>query len=427
NLESTLIIETTAAFGQSAASRVLDLVQHAQGKKAQSEQFITRFARIYTPTVLAIAALVAIIPPLLGFNEFSDALYNALVFLVIACPCALVISIPLSFFGGIGGASKHGILVKGGNHLEALAQTKAMVLDKTGTLTEGNFVVTAVEPAPHVEQTDLLRWAASAESHSSHPIAASILAFAQAQGMTIPDPSQVSEFAGHGIEASVENAPVIIGGHDFLASRGITGMPHCDEASIYVARDGHYVGYLSIEDEIRPHTTEALTELRHQGIEKLIMLTGDGKNVAEQVASRVGIDEVHAELTPEGKIDEVERILATLTPPAKLAVVGDGINDAPMLTRGDVGIAMGGIGSEAAIQAADIVIMNDDVSKLSTAIRIARRTKQIVTQNIVLALGIKFAIMALAIFGITSIWFAIFADVGVALIALANALRASRV
>ncbi|MCL2491245.1 MAG: cadmium-translocating P-type ATPase, partial [Coriobacteriia bacterium] len=427
NLESTLLIETTAPFGRSAASRILDLVQNAQNKKAQSEQFITRFARIYTPVVLGIAVLVALIPPLLGMGPWQDWFYNALVFLVISCPCALVISIPLSFFGGIGGASRHGILVKGGNYLEALAQTKVMVLDKTGTLTAGNFVVTSLEPTAGINEVDLLTWAASAEAHSSHPIARSILAYAHQRGLEIDDPRKVSEYAGQGIVATLRDSEIIVGSRDLLVSHGIADVPHLADVSVFVARGGRYVGSIIIEDEIRPHTAQALQEVRGQGVEKLIMLTGDGTKEADLVASRVGIDEVHAELLPEDKITELEKVLSMVTPPARVAVVGDGINDAPMLSRGDIGIAMGGMGSEAAIQAADIVIMNDDVSKLSTAIRIARRTKQIVTQNIVLALGIKLAIMALAILGITSIWFAIFADVGVALIALANALRASRV
>jgi Cd2+/Zn2+-exporting ATPase len=427
NLESTLTVRTTAEFGRSAASRILDLVQNAQSKKAQSEQFITRFARIYTPAVLAIAALVALIPPLLGWGPVDEWFYKALVFLVISCPCALVISIPLSFFGGIGGASKHGILVKGGNYLEALASTKVVVVDKTGTLTEGNFVVTSVEPTEGVDADRLLSWAASAESHSSHPIASSIVRHARERAVPIEDPEKISEFAGRGVVGLVDGHEVAVGSDEFLAQRSIKGAPLVSPASVLVARDGRYVGSISIEDEIRPHTAEALEALRAQGVDRLIMLTGDGKAVADQVGAQVGIDEVHAELMPEDKIVELERILATVTAPAQVAVVGDGINDAPMLSRGDIGIAMGGIGSEAAIQAADIVIMNDDVSLIGKAIDIARKTKRIVRQNIALALGIKVAIMALALLGITSIWFAIFADVGVALIALANALRASRV
>ena len=427
NLEGTLSITTTAEFGQSAASRILDLVANAQHKKAQTEQFITRFARIYTPTVLGIAALVAVVPPLLGWGVFTDWFYRALVFLVISCPCALVISIPLSFFGGIGGASKHGILVKGGNYLEALADARIVVVDKTGTLTEGNFVVTAVNPIEGVREDELVSWAASAESHSSHPIAASIVRYAHEQAIERADPEDVREFAGRGIVAHIDGCEIVIGSDNLLRERGVSGIPQQSDASVLVARDGTYVGSLTIEDEIRPHTAEALASLRARGIERLIMLTGDGTTVAEQVAGHVGIDEVHAELMPEDKIEVLESILATVAAPAQVAVVGDGINDAPMLSRADIGIAMGGIGSEAAIQAADIVIMNDDVTLIGKAIDIARKTKRIVRQNIVLALGIKLAIMALAVVGISSIWFAIFADVGVALIALANALRASRV
>jgi len=427
NLESTLTIETTAEFGQSAASRILELVQSAQSKKAQSEQFITRFAKWYTPAVLGIAAVVATAPPLLGFHDFEYWFYNALVFLVISCPCALVISIPLSFFGGIGGASKHGILVKGGNYLEALAHTEVMVLDKTGTITEGNFVVTSIVPIEGVNADELISWAASAESHSSHPIATSILKHAKGLGAAIQYPDEVTEYAGHGVVATLDGHTLAIGNAELMKRESVEGVPSFERSPITIARDGRYVGHLIIEDEIRPHTKEALDALRAQGIRKLIMLTGDEAEVARTVASRIGIDEVHAELLPGDKTVELERIMETVQPPARIAVVGDGINDAPMLSRADIGIAMGGIGSEAAIEAADIVIMNDDVSKLSTAIRIARKTRQIVTQNIVLALGIKFFIMALALLGITSIWFAIFADVGVALIALANALRASRV
>ena len=426
NLEGTLTIETTAEFGHSAASRILDLVQNAQSKKAQTEQFITRFARIYTPTVLVLASLVALVPPLLGLGAFTDWFYRALVFLVISCPCALVISIPLSFFGGIGGASRHGILVKGGNYLEVLANTQLMVLDKTGTLTEGNFVVTAVMPAEGVDGSDLLSWASSAESHSSHPIASSIIRHARAQSVAFTDPTAVSEYAGQGITASIDGHEVVVGSNEFLQGRGVAHVPDLPEGSVLIARDGTYVGYVSIEDEIRSGTAEALESLRKRGIERFVMLTGDGRRVAEQVAHAVGVDEVHAELLPEGKTEVLESMLATVSAPARVAVVGDGINDAPVLSRGDVGIAMGGIGSEAAIQAADIVIMNDDISLIGKAIDIARKTKRIVRQNIALALGIKLAIMGLAVVGISSIWFALFADVGVALIALANALRASR-
>jgi Cd2+/Zn2+-exporting ATPase len=333
----------------------------------------------------------------------------------------------LSFFGGIGGASKHGILVKGGNYLEALAHTEVMVLDKTGTITEGNFVVTSIAPIDGVSPDELISWAASAESHSSHPIATSILKHAKGLDAVILSPDEVTEYAGHGVVATLAGHTIVIGSVEFMKREGVEGILSFERSAIAVARDGRYVGRLTIEDEIRSHTKEALDALRAQGIRKLIMLTGDETQVAHTVARHVGIDEVHAELLPEDKTARLERIMETVQPPARIAVVGDGINDAPMLSRADIGIAMGGIGSEAAIEAADIVIMNDDVSKLSVAIRIARKTKQIVTQNIVLALGVKFAIMALALLGITSIWFAIFADVGVALIALANALRASRV
>jgi Cd2+/Zn2+-exporting ATPase len=427
NLESTLTVKTTAEFGQSAASKILDLVQNAQNKKAQSEQFITRFARIYTPAVLGIAALVALVPPLLGWGTLHDYFYNALVFLVISCPCALVISIPLSFFGGIGGASKHGILVKGGNYLEALARTEVMVLDKTGTLTQGNFVVTSCVALGDMSTTELLSLAASAESHSSHPIATSILAYAQTEGAVLHEPRHVTEHPGYGVVAAVADHTVVVGSADLLVREGASEVPALDAVSVFVAQDGVCVGYITIEDEIRPGTKDALDALRRIGVGKLVMLTGDGAQVAHQVADRVGIDEAYPEMLPADKLDRLEKIMAVVRPPSRVAAVGDGINDAPVLSRADVGIAMGGIGSEATIQAADIVIMNDDVSKLSVAIEIARKTKRIVSQNIVFALGTKLVIMALALFGITSIWFAIFADVGVALIALANALRASRV
>lgn len=426
NLESTLTIRTTAEFGQSAASKILDLVQHAQSKKAQSEQFITRFAKIYTPTVLGIAVSVALLPPLFGWGTFASWFYKALVFLVISCPCALVISIPLSFFGGIGGASKQGILVKGGNYLEALARTEVMVLDKTGTLTQGNFVVTSCIALEDTAPLDLLKWAASAESHSSHPIATSIMAYARAQDIILCEPKQVTEFPGYGVVAIVQKHTIAIGSSGLLRHQGVDNIPSVDTIPVFVACDGVCIGYLTIEDEIRPGTKDALDALRRVGVRKLIMLTGDGAEVAYQVAQRVGIDQAYPELYPEDKLRRLESIMSSVQPPVRVGAVGDGINDAPVLSRADVGIAMGGIGSEATIQAADIVIMNDDVSKLSVAIKIARKTKRIITQNIVFALGVKLAIMMLAIFGITSIWFAIFADVGVALIALANALRASR-
>ncbi|MCL2025093.1 MAG: cadmium-translocating P-type ATPase [Coriobacteriia bacterium] len=434
NLESTIEIETTAAFADSAASRILDLVEHAQEKKATTEQFITRFARVYTPIVLVIAALVAVVPPLLGFHTFEYWIYNALVFLVISCPCALVISIPLSFFGGIGGASKHGILVKGGNYLEALARIEAMAFDKTGTITQGNFAVTSFESveaaeatsATPIAPTELLALAASAESHSSHPIATSLVVYARTEGATLSEPQDVTERIGGGVQATVDGRRIAVGSAAFLQDIGTTGVPATMPSTVYLAVDGVYAGRFVIEDEVRPDAANTLAELRTLGVHDIYMLTGDEVEITEAIAERVGIDHARGGLLPEDKLTQLEDIMASVQKPATVAAIGDGINDAPVLSRADVGIAMGGIGSDATIQAADIVIMNDDLAKLPLAIRIARKTLGIARQNIVLSLGIKFAIMGLALFGIAHIWLAIFADVGVALIALANAMRAQR-
>jgi Cd2+/Zn2+-exporting ATPase len=423
NQSGLLTIEVTKEFGASTIARILELVQSAGSKKAPTERFITRFSRYYTPAVVTAALLLAVIPPLLVPGAlFDDWLHRALVFLVVSCPCALVISIPLGFFGGIGGASRHGILVKGSSYLEAMSRVDTMVFDKTGTLTEGRFTVTHVEGGD-----DVLRYAAHAESHSNHPIALSIR---EAYGKDI-DASAVTELAetaGHGISATV-NGMRVLAGNAKLMQRHNIGVPDAGYVGTvaYVALNGHYAGYIVIADRVRPESAGAIRALKGLGVKNVVMLTGDSRAAAEKVADELGIDTVYAELLPHQKVEKLEALRRGLTGRGKLAFVGDGINDAPVLALADVGIAMGGGGADAAIEAADIVLMNDDPSKLVSLVRIARKTNRIVWQNILFALGVKGLILLLGAMGIATMWEAVFGDVGVAVLAILNAMRAMRV
>jgi Cd2+/Zn2+-exporting ATPase len=429
NTSGLLEVKVTKLFGESTVSKILELVQNAGTKKAESEKFITKFARYYTPVVVFTAVAVAVIPPILGYGLFTDWLYRALSFLIISCPCALVISIPLSFFGGIGGGAKQGILVKGGNYLDALKQVDTVVFDKTGTLTKGVFEVSKVCPADGVDASELLRLAAIAENHSTHPIAKSILSYYNKKNPNIPlDAVSITEIAGHGVVAELQDKTVYAGNHKLMMKFNITiEQPKVTGSIVHVAHGSEYLGYLLISDEIKQGVPETMAELKQLGVKRTIMLTGDHKDTAKEVAKLCQVDEYQAELLPQDKVSWFERYKKQQVGKGKVIFVGDGINDAPVLAGADIGIAMGGIGSDAAIEAADVVIMNDEISKIATAIKIARKTKNIVTQNIIFALGIKLLIMLLAFIGVTSIWFAIFADVGVALLALLNAMRAMRV
>ncbi len=426
NQDGLLKVRTDRAFGESTVAKILDLVENASSKKAKAENFITRFARYYTPIVVIGALLLAVIPPLLFHGIWADWVERALIFLVISCPCALVISIPLSFFGGIGGASKCGVLIKGSNYLEALAHTDTVVFDKTGTLTKGSFAVTEQHPNG-IPSEELLELAALAESYSNHPISQSLR---QAYGKPI-DASCVcdaQEIAGHGVRAVVNGRHVCVGNSKLMHDEGIA----CEEASspgtvVHVAADGVYAGYLVIADEIKPDAKEAIETLRRECVRRTIMLTGDTEAVAKAVATQLGLDQAHAGLLPADKVEQVERLLGQQEPGKTLAFVGDGINDAPVLSRADVGIAMGGLGSDAAIEAADVVLMDDKPSKIATAIAISRRTLRIVIQNIVFALGIKLLFLCMGAFGVANMWEAVFADVGVSVIAILNASRALRV
>lgn len=421
--DAVLEIRVTRPFAQSTVSRILELVRNAAEKKSSTERFITRFARYYTPAAVGLAVLVATLPPLAGFGTFPEWLYKGLSFLIISCPCALVLSIPLGFFGGIGGAARAGVLVKGGNYLELLGRIGTIAFDKTGTLTRGVFEVVKTEPAPGVRQEELLRLAAAAESHSNHPIARSILA---AWGRPPDAAEEVRELAGRGVEARCRGDRIRVGNARMMREAGFSELPEHPETTVHVSCNDRYLGCLLIADVERPAIREALQALRHSGVRRLAMLTGDNEATAKAVAARLGIDDCRAGLLPQDKISELETLMATEPPGRITAFVGDGINDAPVLARADLGIAMGGIGSDAAIEAADVVIMTDDISRIAEAIRIAVKTRWIVWENIIFALGFKGAIMAFALFGHASVWFAIFADVGVALLAVANALRALR-
>ncbi|PQZ55213.1 cadmium-translocating P-type ATPase [Bacillus sp. MYb209] len=428
NQNGVLIVEVTKEFGESTVSKILDLVQNASSKKAPTENFITKFARYYTPVVVITASIMAFIPPLiLDGATFSDWIYRALVFLVISCPCALVVSIPLGFFGGIGGASKSGILVKGSNYLEALNDVKYIVFDKTGTLTKGVFKVTKMEPSKGITAEELLEYAAFAEVYSNHPIAQSIR---NAYGKSIDENviEDYSEISGHGTVVKVQGKEIFAGNAKLMSKENITfKQPNTVGTLVHVAVDGKYAGYIVISDEVKEDSKQAIQKLKELGIKKAVMLTGDAKSVGEAVGKELGLDEVHAELLPHQKVEEIEKIDAAKRGKEKIAFVGDGINDTPVLARADVGIAMGGLGSDAAIEAADIVIMTDEPSKIATAVKIAKRTRSIVWQNIIFALGVKGLVLLLGAFGIATMWEAVFSDVGVTLLAVLNAMRVLRV
>lgn len=425
NQSGLLKVRVTKVFGESTVAKILDLVENSSSKKARAENFITRFARYYTPVVVIGAVLLAVLPPLLFGGDWSDWLQRALIFLVISCPCALVISVPLSFFGGIGGASKQGILVKGSNYLEALAKTETVVFDKTGTLTKGTFQVTAVHP-DRISEGELLELAALAESYSEHPISRS-LREAYQKPVDASRVTDVEEISGHGVRAKVDGHDVYAGNGKWMDRIGASWRNcHRTGTVVHVAVDGEYAGHIVISDAVKPDAAAAIEALKREGVKKTVMLTGDVKAVGEAVAREIGIDEVHTELLPGDKVDQVERLLKNTSGKGKLAFVGDGINDAPVLSRADIGIAMGGLGSDAAIEAADIVLMDDKPSKLAVAVRISRKTLRIVRQNIVFALGIKLLFLALGAFGMANMWEAVFADVGVSVLAILNASRALR-
>ncbi len=429
NMTGLLKVRTTKEFGESTVSKILDLVENSSMKKARTENFITRFARVYTPAVCYGALALAFVPPIVLLlmgqpARFGDWVYRALTFLVISCPCALVISIPLSFFGGIGGASACGILVKGSTYLEELARTGIVVFDKTGTLTQGTFKVVGIHPENGVTGDALVEAAALAESWSKHPISLSIK---NAYGKDI-DPSRVTdvqELGGHGVTAKVDGKTVAAGNARLMAKLGLK-VPEITEQGtiVHVAMESRYAGYLLIADVVKPHSAAAIKGLKQAGVRKTVMLTGDAEPVAKAVSAELGLDEYHAGLLPGDKVDQIETLLAAKQPKENLAFVGDGINDAPVLSRADVGIAMGALGSDAAIEAADVVLMDDDPAKIALAMRIARRTLRIVYQNIVFALAIKFACLVLGALGLASMWTAIFADVGVMVLAVLNATRA---
>ena len=424
NKNGLLTIKVEKEFGESTVSKILDLVENASSKKSKSENFITKFARYYTPIVVMIAVLLAIIPPfVLNLGEFRQWLYRALTFLVVSCPCALVISIPLGFFGGIGGASKKGILIKGSNYLEALSSAEIVVFDKTGTLTEGVFEVQKVE-ANEISKEELLKYAAYGEYNSNHPISISLR---NAYSKEI-DQSKIlyaEELAGRGIIAKVEEREILIGNDKLMKEKNISYVP-CKEIGtiLYVAIDNKYAGYILIADKIKEDSFKAIKTLKQNNIKETVMLTGDKKEVGEKVASELKLDKVYTELLPDGKVQKVEELMKEKSEKGKLVFVGDGINDAPVLALSDIGIAMGGLGSDAAIEAADIVIMTDEPSKISTAIKISKKTMKIVKQNIIFAITVKVLVLILTAFGIGTMWEAVFADVGVSVLAIINSLRA---
>ena len=433
NLTGVITVKTTKEFGESTVSKILELVENASSRKSKSEAFISKFAKVYTPIVCYAALALAILPPIVLMIMGRDAnwgewIYRALSFLVISCPCALVISIPLSFFGGIGGASREGVLVKGSNYLEALANVKYVVFDKTGTLTKGVFKVTdAVPMKDWVEKSELIRMAAGAEVYSSHPIALSLIDACDVKPSQ-EDTKDVKEIPGHGLEAVVKGDKIAAGNAKLMKSMNLS-IPDISEAGtiVHVAKNGEYVGYVIISDEIKEGSAEGIDGLKKTGVSKSVMLTGDAKKAADAVAKKLGITEYHAELLPEDKVNKVEELLSNKGENEILAFVGDGINDAPVLSRADVGIAMGAMGSDAAIEAADVVLMDDDPRKISKAIRIARKCMRIVYENIWLAIGIKVACLILSALGIANMWLAIFADVGVMVLAVLNAIRALNV
>lgn len=431
NLTGVLEVQVSKPFGESTVSKILDLVENASSKKAEAENFITKFARYYTPIVVLCAAVLAVIPPLF-LGGWSTWIYRGLTFLVVSCPCAVVISVPLSFFGGLGGASKAGVLIKGSNYLEALAEAEIVVMDKTGTLTKGTFKVTEVKPASGngvevISGEKLLELTAYAESYSNHPISLSIQ---KAYGKELDKNrlESTEELAGHGVHAVIDGFDIYAGNEKLMRQQKISFTNAAQIGTIvHVAKNDQYLGYILIADEIKEDAAECIRGLKAEGVNRVIMLTGDRKETADYVASQIGLTEVHSELLPGDKVDEVEKIIASKSSKGRLVFVGDGINDAPVLARADIGIAMGGLGSDAAIEAADVVIMTDEPSKIAAAMRISRKTLGIVKQNIVFALGVKILVLILAAFGIANMWLAVFADVGVAVIAILNAMRAMQV
>lgn len=426
NKSGLLTIKTTKEFGESTVSKILDLVENASNKKSKSENFITKFAKYYTPAVVIIAVILAVIPPIIIKDAvFTDWLYRALTFLVVSCPCALVISIPLGFFGGIGGASKEGILVKGSNYLEALAQTEIVVFDKTGTLTQGIFEVRKIE-AFGIEKEKLLELAAYAENHSNHPISLSVKD-AYKNKIDMQKITQTEEIAGLGVKAIIDGRQVLVGNDKLMEQAKINYEKSTDIGTIlYVAIDNKFVGYIVIADKIKEDAKMAIEVLKKNGIKKTVMLTGDKKQVGEHVADILGLDEVYTELLPDGKVEKVEELLKQKSEKGKLVFVGDGINDAPVLALADIGIAMGGLGSDAAIEAADVVIMTDEPSKIGNAMKISKKTMRIVRENIIFSLAVKLVVLILAAYGLSTMWAAVFADVGVSVIAILNSLRALR-
>lgn len=422
NLTGRLEMEATKEFGRSAVSRILELVENASEKKARTENFVTRFARVYTPIVVFAALALAVIPPLAGLGGWSTWIQRGLTFLVVSCPCALVISVPLSFFAGIGGASRRGVLVKGSNYLEVLAKCDTVAFDKTGTLTSGKFSVIDIKPENGCSRSQLLELAAHAEAFSTHPIAVSIR---EAYGKE-PDSSRIAEVrerGGHGVDAKVDDSRVLIGNAKLMAAEGIE-YDDCDAPGtvLHIARNGAYLGCMVIADAVKPHSRQAIRKLHDAGVKRVVMLTGDREEVARDVAASLGVDEYRAQLLPQNKVECIETMMDASSA-IKLAFVGDGINDAPVLMRADVGIAMGAMGSDAAIEAADVVLMDDDPQGVAVAIQVARKTMRIVWQNIVFAIGVKVAIMLLAAVGIANMWLAVFGDVGVAVLAILNAMR----
>ncbi|NLW78764.1 MAG: cadmium-translocating P-type ATPase [Ruminococcaceae bacterium] len=425
NLSGVLVVEVSRPYGESTVARILDLVENSGNKKAKTENFITRFARWYTPAVCAAAVIIAVIPPLVTGQPFGDWIYRALTFLVISCPCALVISVPLSFFGGIGGASRRGVLVKGGNYLEALAKAETVVFDKTGTLTEGRFAVTEIAPRG-MDDESFLRLAAHAESYSTHPIARSVVT---AFGHPI-DPAAITdagEVAGHGVAATIDGRRVLAGNARMLRENAITFEAQTLPGTIvYLAVDGQWAGHLLVEDVLKPDAKTAVTRLHQLGVKQTVMLTGDTDAVGRKVAAEVGLDAVQTQLLPHQKVERVEALLEAPNRTGSLVFVGDGVNDAPALARADVGVAMGGLGSDAAIEAADVVIMTDEPAKLADVVQTGRKTMRIVMQNIVFALGVKAVVLVLGALGLADMWGAVFADVGVSVLAILNAMRAMR-
>lgn len=422
NQNGLLRVQVTKAFGESTVQKILDLVENASSKKAKAENFITKFARYYTPVVVFCALALAVVPPLFVGN-WTGWVQKALIFLVVSCPCALVISVPLSFFGGIGGASRQGILVKGGNYLEVLADTELVVFDKTGTLTKGVFQVTAIHPEG-VSQQELLELAALAESYSDHPISRS-LKEAWGKALDTARVGQVEELSGRGVRAQVDGKEVWAGNGKLMEEIGLAYRPSGQVGTVvHVAAEGRYLGYILIADEVKPDAKEAIAALKAQGVKKTVLLTGDAKDVGEAVAQELGLDEVYTQLLPGDKVERVEALLQETSSKGKLAFVGDGINDAPVLSRADIGIAMGALGSDAAIEAADLVLMDDKPSKIAKAMEISKRTLRIVRQNIVFALAVKLLVLMLTPFGLANLWEAVFADVGVMVLAILNASRA---